>query len=182
MNLTEVLLQDGKVIHKKVDTSFETFDLPMGSFRIENRTPLDLTVANDGKKVLLFSGNISFDVWIPCDRCLEPVLTHLDLSIDEKVDMKLSDEARIEALDESSFLHGYNLDVDELVTGAAMLEWPVRTLCREDCKGLCKVCGQNLNRKTCDCDRTDFDPRMAKIRDIFSNFKEVNDRVNLSEK
>ena len=89
------------------------------------------------------------------------------------VDMKLSDEERTEALDESVFLHGYNLNVDELVCGEALLVWPMKVLCREDCKGLCPVCGQNLNLKTCDCDRTDLDPRMAKIRDIFKNFKEV---------
>ena len=89
------------------------------------------------------------------------------------VDMKLSDEERTEALDESVCLHGYNLNVDELVCGEALLVWPMKVLCREDCKGLCPVCGQNLNLKTCDCDRTDLDPRMAKIRDIFKNFKEV---------
>ena len=87
--------------------------------------------------------------------------------------MKQSEEDRLNALDESDFLNGYNLDVDKLVYGETLLNWPSRVLCSEDCKGLCKVCGQNLNQGTCNCDSTDLDPRMAKIRDIFSNFKEV---------
>ena len=87
--------------------------------------------------------------------------------------MKLSEKERLDALDESDFLNGYNLDVDKLVYGEALLNWPARVLCKENCKGLCKVCGQNLNRGTCSCDNTELDPRMAKIRDIFSNFKEV---------
>ena len=45
--------------------------------------------------------------------------------------------------------------------------------CKEDCKGLCPVCGTNLNEKECGCDRTVADPRMAAIQDIFKNFKEV---------
>ncbi|HAJ39913.1 MAG TPA: DNA-binding protein, partial [Lachnospiraceae bacterium] len=44
---------------------------------------------------------------------------------------------------------------------------------KEDCKGICSICGKNLNHGTCDCDHTDLDPRMAQIRDIFNKFKEV---------
>ena len=43
----------------------------------------------------------------------------------------------------------------------------------EDCKGICSVCGQNLNEGTCDCEDTGLDPRMSVIRDVFKNFKEV---------
>ena len=76
-------------------------------------------------------------------------------------------------LEEKDYIDGYNLDVDQLVHDEALLVWPERILCKEDCKGLCTTCGQNLNDGSCDCERTDLDPRMAKILDIFSNFKEV---------
>ena len=77
------------------------------------------------------------------------------------------------AFEKDYFIEGYNLDVDKLAYGEALLNWPSRVLCSEDCKGLCPVCGQNLNRSECGCDRTQLDPRMAKVLDIFSNFKEV---------
>ena len=57
--------------------------------------------------------------------------------------------------------------------GEILMNWPMQVLCKEDCKGLCPSCGANLNLTTCDCDSTDLDPRMAKIRDVFSKFKEV---------
>ena len=57
---------------------------------------------------------------------------------------------------------------DEILTG-----FPMKVLCREDCKGICRTCGINLNDKTCSCGRTDLDPRMAAIQDIFHQFKEV---------
>ena len=173
MNLTEVILEDGKVIHSSEEITLDAFKMRGGSFRIAEKTPLDLTVENTGKKVLRLRGKMDCTVLIPCDRCLTDVPVRLPLDFEREADMKLSDEERTEALDESVFLHGYNLNVDELVCGEALLVWPMKVLCREDCKGLCPVCGQNLNLKTCDCDRTDLDPRMAKIRDIFKNFKEV---------
>ena len=43
----------------------------------------------------------------------------------------------------------------------------------EDCAGICKKCGKNLNHGTCDCEKTEPDPRMAVIQDVFKNFKEV---------
>ena len=173
MNLTDVILNDGKVLRTKEPLSIETFEFPFGSFPITKKSLLDLTVTNAGDQKLHLSGGISLEVEIPCARCLDPVPTPLQIRFDLEEDMQLSEEARIQALDESYYLHGYNLDVDKLVCGEALLCWPSRVLCRENCAGLCKVCGQNLNRKTCDCDRTDLDPRMAKIRDIFSMYKEV---------
>lgn len=173
MNLTEVILDEGKVIQRQEEITMKEFRFPFGKYVIEKASPLSLIVENKGKKVLQLTGKISFDVIIPCARCLEDVHTSLEVEFDKEVDMKMSEEERLNALDESDFLHGYNLDVDKLVYGEALLNWPSRVLCKEDCKGLCNVCGQNLNRKTCNCDSTDLDPRMAKIRDIFSNFKEV---------
>mgnify|MGYP004732608711 CR=1 FL=1 len=62
-----------------------------------------------------------------------------------------------------------SVDTDQLVHDEALLVWPERVLCKEDCKGLCPVCGKNQNLGFCGCDTTQRDPRMAKILDIFSN-------------
>ena len=168
MNLTEVILNDGKVIHRQEEISLETIETPDGRCPITWKTPLDLTVTNKGNRVLQLCGTISLKVMIPCARCLTEVETPLEISFDEEADMKLSEEARKEALDESIYIHGYELDIDQLVYGEALLAWPVSVLCREDCRGLCKRCGQNLNLRTCSCEQSDLDPRMAKIRDIFN--------------
>lgn len=45
-----------------------------------------------------------------------------------------------------------------------------KILCKEDCKGLCKSCGGNLNLDECTCnnDNLDIDPRLEKLKDILS--------------
>lgn len=56
---------------------------------------------------------------------------------DEEIDMKLSEEERIEALDESSFIQNKELDTDKLLHNEVLINWPMRVLCKEDCKGIC---------------------------------------------
>ncbi len=87
--------------------------------------------------------------------------------------MKLTDEERVNDLDESSYLTGYDLDVDRLVYLEVLMSWPLKVLCKEDCKGICSRCGKNLNNGPCGCTEEPKDPRMAAISDIFSKFKEV---------
>ena len=67
---------------------------------------------------------------------------------------------------------GTELDVDRMIHNELLVQWPLRVLCREDCKGICSRCGTNLNYNNCDCEKQSLDPRMAAISDIFSKFKE----------
>ena len=73
----------------------------------------------------------------------------------------------------NNYIDGYSLDVEQLVYNELLVGWPTKILCSEDCKGICNVCGQNLNKGTCNCEDTGLDPRMSVIRDVFKNFKEV---------
>ena len=82
--------------------------------------------------------------------------------------MQIGDTADGSAFEEHYYLQGYNLDVDKLISGEALLNWPARVLCRDDCRGLCPVCGHNLNEGDCGCDRGQLDPRMAKVLDVFA--------------
>lgn len=162
IDITDVILTEGKQASYSVDLELTRLSYKTGSFQITKKEPVQLTVENRGDKKLLLTGNVLLTVKIPCARCLKPVGSRLTIQFELETDMR-----------EKDYIDGYNLDVDQLVHDEALLVWPERVLCREDCKGLCSTCGQNLNDGSCDCERTDLDPRMAKILDIFSNFKEV---------
>ena len=89
------------------------------------------------------------------------------------IHLNVSDADLGEGLDESNFISGYHLDVDKMLYNEILIGWPTKVLCSEDCKGICNVCGQNLNMGTCNCEDTALDPRMSVVRDLFKNFKEV---------
>jgi len=173
IDLTRIANSEEKIIQTEVPYEPEIFSSGLGEFPILSRTPVFLKIRNKGNQELQITGKMSFQTVIPCSRCLTDVTSKICLDFERNVDMKLSASEKMEELDEQNFIDGYNLDVDKLVYGEILINWPVKVLCKEDCKGLCNTCGANLNLQTCDCDSTDLDPRMAKIRDIFSKFKEV---------
>ena len=94
----------------------------------------------------------------------------IDLQIANIDGGKLRISGTVEDID---YLIGFDLDVDKLIYGEILVNWPMKVLCKEDCKGICKVCGMNLNKGDCNCQRTELDPRMAAIQDVFNKFKEV---------
>ncbi len=157
LDLTEVILNDGKVIHREVTLELTSLKYRFGDFQIQKATPVELTIENIGERKLSVNGKVHLTVCIPCARCLEPTASGLDIQFENELDVNDED-----------YIEGYSLNVDQLVHDEALLVWPERVLCRKDCKGLCITCGQNLNHGSCSCRPTDLDPRMAKILDIFS--------------
>ncbi|MFR7439951.1 MAG: YceD family protein [Lachnospiraceae bacterium] len=124
----------------------------------------------ESEKKLVITGQADITLNIPCDRCLEDVEVLFSLDFEKHVNLEAEDDKES---DETNYIDGYNLDVDKLLYNEILIGWPMKVLCSEDCKGICSVCGQNLNEGTCDCEDTGLDPRMSVIRDVFKNFKEV---------
>lgn len=72
----------------------------------------------------------------------------------------------LEQVDAEPF-DGKTIDLDPILREQVLLALPVSVLCRDDCRGLCPLCGQNLNEGACGHGKTkELDPRLAKLRDI----------------
>lgn len=173
IHLSDISSSEGMRIQKTAEFGMDTITFQSGSFPVLAKEPIELTITNTGDRNLEIRGTGKITVGIPCDRCLEEVSAEIPLEIERKLDMKLTDEDRVNDLDESSYLTGMDLDVDQLVYLEVLMSWPLKVLCREDCKGICSQCGKNLNDGPCGCVEEPKDPRMAAISDIFSKFKEV---------
>lgn len=173
INLSELISKEGKVVEKQASVEMTDFKAQIGTFPILEKQPFQLKITNIGKDKLTIEGKVDLSLLIPCDRCLEDVKTEFQLEIFREIDMKLSEEDRMKELEDNNFISGYDLDIDKLVYTEILVNWPMKILCNENCKGICNRCGTNLNYGACDCDTTVLDPRMAVIRDIFENYKEV---------
>ena len=173
IHLSDITDSEGKIIQFSSEVDLDKISFQMGDYPILEKTPVELEITNTGNKVLELKGIGSVTVGIPCDRCLEQVAVKIPYEIEQKLDMKKSDTERVQDLDENDYLTGMDLDVDQLVYLEVLMSWPLKVLCREDCKGICSRCGKNLNKGSCGCAEEPKDPRMAAISDIFSKFKEV---------
>lgn len=173
INLSEIMSVRDKVQHVVVPIDMECFKLDGTEHRFVKKNPMELTITCTGDRKVHVEGNTEVSLMLPCSRCLEDVETAFQIGVSKELDFRESEQDRIEDLDELSYIVGYDLDVDRLVYNEILLNFPLQVLCSEDCKGICSVCGMNLNKGTCQCDRTVIDPRMSKFQDIFEKFKEV---------
>jgi uncharacterized protein len=64
---------------------------------------------------------------------------------------------------------GKTIDLDPIIREQVLLALPMQVVCREDCRGLCGMCGQDLNEAACGCESKRIDPRLAVLKDIKLN-------------
>ena len=173
LNLSDVLSEQHKAIHESVPIEMTCFKSEMGDYAITEKTPLELSVEYAGDRKLEVTGKAEITSVAPCDRCLEDVEVKVTLDFKHKIDTESDAYDQSEDLDENNYIDGYSLDVEQLGSRGLGDVYKRQVLCSEDCKGICSVCGQNLNEGSCDCEDTSLDPRMSVIRDLYKNFKEV---------
>ena len=111
---------------------------------------------------MVLSANVKVTYRTVCARCVEPVCSELEISFEK--DIATGDVSRDN--DDYIFIEDKKLDLVSPVEEQIMLEMPSKTLCREDCKGLCQKCGKNLNDGDCDCEKHEIDPRLAILKTL----------------
>ena len=107
---------------------------------------------------------VDFVLETVCDRCLTPLTRPGHQEFSHTVVLSLNREENDEFIVVSDGL----LDLAELVNADILLELPTSVVCGEDCKGLCPICGHNLNEGDCGCDRSVPDRRFDKLRELLS--------------
>ena len=121
---------------------------------------------------MLMQLSLSLDYSASCARCLSEVNGTFTLDLEKTVATReqLSDVDEYR-LDDYAIINDGFLDMDEQLYLQLEMEFPIRFLCSEDCKGLCQRCGKNLNEGTCDCETKEFDPRLAPLKALLERMK-----------
>jgi uncharacterized protein len=104
---------------------------------------------------------------LPCDRCLEPHTLAID---DEFMLIIINPENLEESGLEDDAIIPYpkddRLELDDTIFRLIILDWPMKSLCDEKCKGLCPQCGVNLNHEQCNCGDFKIDPRWEALKSL----------------
>ena len=131
---------------------------------IANRTRVQVGVAGQATTTLELS----------CSRCLEgfpvPVTAAFDLTYlpsDQAPPGGGEVEVGDEDINTAYYQHG-EIDLAELIHEQLYLVLPMKPLCKDDCQGLCPVCGTNRNTTACTCEATWTDPRLAGLKALLN--------------
>jgi uncharacterized protein len=116
-------------------------------------------------------GRVQTTLELPCGRCLEPYAAPVDQAFDLRYHPRTlnTGEGEKELEDDdltTAFYENDEIDLGHLMQEQFYLSLPMKPLCRDDCKGLCVVCGTNLNVGTCECKRDWEDPRLAALKKL----------------
>jgi uncharacterized protein len=121
-----------------------------------------------------------------CRRCLESAQAEFDFEIEEEfipsidvetgVHLNLTEEDSEELVIDEHHI----LDLTEVLRQYVVINGTGSGLCRPDCKGLCPMCGQNLNQGPCACDTARHDPRLAGLAQLLESQDHV-DRADRKE-
>jgi len=180
ISLSECMNLAGTVVEADAVLDMDTMEYMGNECVLTSKTPVHYTAECNGARKVIFKAHAQVILSVPCDRCLEPVSIPFDIDVNTVLEFD-EDGKLIETeddYDELCYINGYDLDVDGMVREEIMIGFPMKVLCDEDCKGLCPVCGTNLNKCECGCDREVLDPRMSIIRDIFRQQGSLSDDEN----
>ncbi len=165
LDLRRLGLRPGEVRRETLDLELEPFIL--GGQRYE-ATPASVPVELEISQA---SGAIVFDMRLhahlsgACMRCLGHAEVEQDVRAREfhDFDAPAGDELR------SEYVVDQHLQLSAWARDAVALELPDQILCREDCAGLCPVCGKDLNAEPHEHLERDPDPRWAALEGLRDN-------------
>jgi len=142
-------LNVGFLIHQPIGT-YRDFHFDFSTIRL--RPDLDLDHLNGVAKVgrtpqgLIVQGKFQADLPAECVRCLTDFQQNLEIEFSELYAFNHRSTT------ESGLLlpEDGNIDLEPIVREYMLIEIPISPLCRTDCKGLCSICGENLNEIGCE--------------------------------
>ena len=173
IDISDIILNANRKEDYQVE--FDDASIVVGGteYSISKKKPFDLRLNNKDDQKILISGSTEVEIVMQCDRCLNDVRILFPIMIERSLDLRDGHVITDPDEEEDTFFEDHHLDVNRLIYDEILVDWPAKVLCKEDCKGLCSVCGHDLNQGDCGCNRTVLDPRMAKFQDVFNEFKEV---------
>ncbi len=134
--------------------------------------PLDVEMSI-GRAIQTFSlkGTARGQVHGDCSRCLTAAKARFKTSFRLYVQRKQADAEELEAVEDEDEILVVDPGVREIsleatLRDAVALALPLRIYCRQDCKGLCGQCGEDLNQGSCSCSQQQTDPRWAALEQL----------------
>jgi uncharacterized protein len=165
INVSEILKNYGEKI--AVDGVIERENAEFLGERFVFIKPLTVKgiIINNGKTLKL-NADVSAVVKTRCARCG----CDIELPVEFCADEAFGQGGAVSEDEDITSFEGNEIIPDDIILNAFFMNIPTKSLCDENCKGLCLICGKNLNDGACGCEaEQDIDPRWAALAKIKNN-------------
>jgi uncharacterized protein len=159
------LVKDSPGTHKDFDFSFPQLALNPDLVIVDVNGMIAVSTTEDG---VVAEGNLSALTQLYCSRCLEDYWQPIKIEFTEIFSSHPVEDNQEDLGEQPLPSDGY-LDLTPLINDYASLDIPIRQLCKEDCKGLCPTCGQNLNIMDCGHKQESIDPRFEGLKELLKD-------------
>ncbi len=146
------------------------FEMDLSEFEFLGVKPLPSPVAISGK-IVSRAGIVESDLNCKveyvgvCDRCLKETVKSYTVNINRVIVVSLENEEN----DDIAVVPDMQLDLEDFCYPDIVMSLPTKLLCKDSCKGLCSVCGKNLNDGDCGCSTREIDPRLAALAELLND-------------
>lgn len=160
INVAQIRRDENGTAHFDLEEDFSAFGSELEGVDFVAPVHVQLQVNNTGKS-LLVNGTIHTELKAQCGRCLEPF--HYSVHQDYEDEWVFATQATEEQMETALIFQKDEIELTERILEQIVLALPMRFICSSECKGLCPVCGVDLNVKSCDCVQENIDPRLAAL-------------------
>ena len=163
IDVSKIVKSDGSSMAVSVDIPVDEISFGGQVYRFTSPFQVSGMLKNaDGN--LYLDADVKTQFLTNCGRCLKELTEDFEFSVSEVFSNIVSDE-------DSLFLPIVSnmVDLKSAVEDNFCTSLPIRFLCSQDCKGLCHVCGKNLNDGACECENEEIDPRLAVLKSFLKN-------------
>jgi uncharacterized protein len=162
LDVASLKLRSGEGRRLTLDVAAKPLELGAERYAVvPGRLPVTVDVARMVGGGLSLRLRFSAEVHGACMRCLEPASPRFDIDAREVDQAGGGDDL------DSPYVEGDLVDVGAWANDALVLALPQQLLCRDDCRGLCPVCGADLNTAEPDHGHeAEPDPRWAALREL----------------
>jgi uncharacterized protein len=139
-------------------------------FDFESPLQSEVKIKKAGRSVFI-TGKVQTTLRLQCVRCLKefsyPLSSIFELTLHPLKEAPSEEEIELGGEEmESSFFKGEEIHLSEVACEQIFLEIPYQPICREDCKGLCPICGKELNLSPCECVKEEFSSGFSVLKKL----------------
>ena len=148
--------------HKVFDFNFPQLELSPEFTLVDVHGSITISVTEDG---VVAEGKLGTLSQLSCSRCLDDYWQPLEINFAE-IFLSKSSGDRVESQGEQPLEEDGSIDLSSILRDYALLDIPIRQICKKDCRGLCPICGINLNQEDCGHKIESIDPRLESLKGL----------------